>query len=786
MIRRRLVILLSALAVSMGIGIISVRHAEQNAAALDACGAVESGDWSTALQRTENLALGGSAARDAAECRCIALVATDRGVECESLMDRLLADPTSRDWSPNPNLAVHLIQEYRSAGRNRDAADLARRAASQFPSNGDLFFLELTTRSGIEDEALVLRELEARIDPDAAEATRMRTSLATRHLIRGDAHRALQILGSGPPNGSRDAIERWYDTRGMALAHIGDLSAVKQSYSEWAQAGGNAMELRARYALTLSISGLADPDANLLDLLGDAVAKTDGLIDERLLEALATRLILTLVDADKQDEALATYDRYQQRFAFAGLTREELERSAIHRALETENAGRPRGTLRFELPRRGPRGSLLISPAPDAPVDTDFQLVDVGASSASDVVASSVSDVVASSVVDVERPLDVAPVRWVYRDEEGSALASGTVNPKPGAVVSVSVTPGKPRPALGTTLRRKPADGHRRVLMIMLDCGDWRLTQYLRARGELPVLDTLLSVGFRGVLDSDPPLTAAALEALVWPERRGGASFVGLVHQIGVEVAGLASVGENPFGALSWILPEDEDLFSVIGSNQHSAANLLFSHGGIQAGRHSEITGPNGERRRLAIATSARDLNFQERQKWPGLVTDSERDAVHLQTIAAEFDTAEEIARAAQIDFLALRIESLDILTHSHFAHTTRTGQDDGEGFLYELYRYIDTRIGEVHNLLDEDDVFIVMSDHGIRTAMEHSRHAMFVATGRGVPTGRAIGRPELRGVSAAVADLMGMDASWPRTGVAPWARPAQVHSQAPTGGEDG
>jgi hypothetical protein len=314
----------------------------------------------------------------------------------------------------------------------------------------------------------------------------------------------------------------------------------------------------------------------------------------------------------------------------------------------------------------------------------------------------------------------------------------------------------------------------------MLDCGDWRLTQYLRTRGELPVLDSLISVGFRGVLDSDPPLTAAALEAIVWPERRGGASFVGLVHQIGVEVAGLASVGENPFGALSWILPEDEDLFSILGSKEHSAANLLFSHGGIKAGRHSEITGPNGLRRRLSIATSSRDLDAEERQQWPGLVTDSERDAVHLRTIAAEFDTAEEIAGAREIDFLALRIESFDILTHSHFAQTARTGQDNGNRFLYELYRYIDTRLGTVHNLLDEDDIFIVMSDHGIRTAMEHSRHAMFVAAGRGVPLGRAEGRPALRGLSAAIADLMGMDTNWPRTGIAPWARSTPARSQMP------
>jgi hypothetical protein len=615
-----------------------------------------------------------------------------------------------------------------------------------------------------------LRELEARIDPEAAEASRMRTSLATRHLIRGDPVRALDVLGSGPPKGRRDANERWYDTRGMALANTGDLPAVRRSYAEWARAGGDPKELQARYALTLSIAGLADPDASIISLLTAALANTDGFLDERLLEALATRLILTLVDADEQQEALATYDHYQQRFEFAGLTREELERSAIHRTLGTGNAGRQHGVIRFSLPSRNPKNSLLISPLPEEPVDADFHFVELNG----------------SSVVEVDRPLDVAPVRWVYRDGDGSALASGTVNPKPGSVESVSVSPNRAHPAARQPLHRMPADGHRRVLLIMLDCGDWRLAQYLRTRGELPVLDALLSTGFRGVLDSDPPLTAAALESIVWPERRGGASFVGLVHQIGVEVAGLASVGENPFGALSWILQEDEDLFSVLGSAEHSAANLLFSHGGIRAGRHSEITGPNGLRRRLAITTSSRDLDDEERKSWPGLATDSERDAVHLRTIAAEFDTAAEIARAGEVDFLALRIESLDILTHSHFAQTTRTGQDNANHFLYELYRYIDARLGEVHNLLDEDDIFIVMSDHGIRTSMEHSRHAMFVATGRGVPIGRADGQPALRGVSAVVADLMGLNASWPRTGVAPWSRTATAHNQTPATDEGG
>jgi hypothetical protein len=308
--------------------------------------------------------------------------------------------------------------------------------------------------------------------------------------------------------------------------------------------------------------------------------------------------------------------------------------------------------------------------------------------------------------------------------------------------------------------------------MIVLDCADWRLVQYLRARGELPFLDALIRSGYRAVLDSDPPLTAAALEALVAPDERGAASFVGLVHQLGVELAGLASIGENPLAALAWILPERQDLFARVGAGDRSAANLLFAHGGVRAGRHSEVTGPHGRKRRVPLAKSARDLDADERARWPALAgVRRERDAVHLRTIAAEFDTAADMIRAREVDLLALRIEPLDILTHAHFAEAVRDGQDDGEGFLFSVYRYIDARLGEVHDLLDADDVLIAMSDHGIRTAMEHSRHALFAAAGPGVPAGRAAGSPSLRGVPRMVADLLGVATDWPETGLAPWAR---------------
>jgi hypothetical protein len=750
----RTVGLLVALSIAVTVGVISTRQTGELGAAMEACGAVETGDWQTVLRLSADLTLHTSARRSVSECRCIALIATGEMAECEGLMEELLTDPNAPDWVPNPMLSIHMIQTRRTQGRAEQAAALAKRSARQYPEDGDLFYLELITRVVVENEEQVLQELTARVDPSAPQATRMRVSLATRYLIRGQPDQALAVLGSGPPVGSRDEIERWYDTMGITLASNRDLPGVRRTYAAWRAAGGDPVELQARYALTLSISSLTDPDHSLIDLLTRAANAADGVAPEELLEAVVTRLVLTLVQSGEQSRALAIYDLYRDRLEMSGLVREELERSEIQEQLASGQLAPQPSLVRFAIDHPNPGTELLLSPTPGTPVDSDYQRLAVPT----------------SGVVETSRDVDRAPLRWIYRDAQERVLASGTAVPKIGEPLTIPVESRAPQPKARAALTRRPGDGRRKLLALIVDCGDWRLIQYLRARGELPTLDTLVKNGFRAVLDSDPPMTAAALESLVRPEHAAATSFVGLVHQLGIELAGLASIGENPFDALSWVLPEQTDLFDAIGAGEHTAANLLFSHGGIDAGRHSELTGPNGLRRRLPIETSGRDLRPDERARWPGLdAANIERDAIHLRSIAAEFDNAEKIVAAGDVDFLALRIEGFDILTHAFFAHTTATRQDDGDGFLYELYRYVDARLADTHNLLDEDDILIVMSDHGIRTSMEHSRHAFFVATGAGVPIGRAPGNPALRGVSVVLADLMGVETNWPRTGVAPW-----------------
>jgi tetratricopeptide (TPR) repeat protein len=737
------------------VGTISVVRARDQLAVIGACEAASVGDTARALVETEGRTGPSETGRAAAECRCQALIATGDVPGCVALLDPLAQDPDT--WTPDPALAALLVRERLAHGRSAEAAALARAAGRASPDDAALFRLEIDARAAVEPEDDVLRELAQRIPASGDAAARERAVLAQRHLLRGDAPAALRVLGAEPLADAEGARSLWFDTLGIAHAMNDDLAAARATYQRWQSAGGRPEEVRARYALALSVSGLRDPQLDPLDALRGALRDANALGDPVLEESVGIRLILTLANAGRADEAIATYDSLHERFPLEGLRREEILRSEQGRELARDPSSARPGRLRLALAPDAPEGTIWITRADAAP-DADYEP----------------HPIAHDAPVTIERKASLAPQRWVLRAPEGGVLASGTAAIRGGETRGIEVHPARadaPSPAPTASLDRARGDGRRRVALLLLDCGDWAISQYLRTRGDLPVFDALVRSGYHAVLESDPPLTAAALESLVWPERHTGTSIAGSFYRVGVELAGLESVGQNPFEALSWVLPETQDLFAAVGAGERSAVNLLLAHGGIRAGRHGEVTGPHGATRRLALGRTQRELDARERERFPGLLhTTNAIDAHYVQTIAAELDATEALLREGAVDLIAVRIEPLDILTHAHFAEAVRDGQDDGAGLLFEVYRYIDARIGALHASLDADDVLIVMSDHGIRTAMEHDRPALFVATGAGVPAGRAAGLPSLRGVSRVLADLLGVATTWPDTGIASWA----------------
>lgn len=705
------------------------------------CEAAAEGRWQDILAETSGPLGSEPEDLDAAECRCWALLATRERDGCVELMGRRLADPATGDWLPDPLLAGLGIRWLRDRSLGERAAEVAARATETYPRDRVLAELALATRADRVGEDVALAEALPRLDRDDDGALRLAVASLLRS--RGDHGGALAALGEDPPEEPSRA-DAWFEARTASEAALGDLAAVRASFDRWRERRGDDATLRARYALRLSLSQLADPDRGVRELLAASLAERESIADPEMVRLLTQRAIAhALADGDVE-HALALFDAAPPEHAPRGITRQQIAR-------QRDRGSREPGSLEFVVPEALAGGRIELSPGVEAAPDAGYE-----------------AGAVEGGRVRFERRRGPWPERWVARDARGRPRGSGRVWPQPGETRRVEVVLAPPSTTRGfAPTERPPPDGRRRVLALVYDCADWRLAGYLSARGELPVFDHLREHGWSAVLWSDPPLTAAAMESLVWPERERPATVLAWAHQLGVEIAGLEGVAGNPMDFLEAALPRGSNLFEVIGAGPRRAANMLFSHGMIDGGAHATIVGPHGAHRSAPSGRAARPLSPAEQAAHPALLRDP-RARPQVERIAAELDQALAVARDPSVDFLFLRVEAVDLLTHAFFAELVEDGQDDGDAVLLEVYRYLDARTGALWEALDGDDVLVVMSDHGIRTSMQHAEDAIFVAAGGGLPHGRAPGTPDLRGVPSVLAGWLGVETTWPDHALAP------------------
>ncbi len=724
------------------------------------CGALGDEQFEQALALSSDGSSAEGAGREIAECRCIAMLSLGDRAGCTELLGPLLEQPEASDWVPHVVLTKLMLRTWQTSGRIEPAAALATRAAPIYRDDLDLLQLEVMLRSAQADESAVLREIEERLSADPTWLPQ-RLVLALGWTRRSQYADATRVLGDTPPPTEHPLVLPWFESLIQAQAASGDLAAVQSTFERWRSTGWDPVDLAARYALRLSVEGLLDPERHNIDLLRDAIATQDQLADRRIVWGLHRRLIQELLAAGLPEQALEAYDAATQVVALEDLSREQIERAV--RLADGSSSADPTATLVFHAPPELPEARLSISPGPDEAPDAGYRD----------------HPLVAGSTTRVTTREGLHPTRWVLRDATGAVRGSGAVWPEAGRTVEIHPKPTPPASPAATEVRgrsglrdfasaRRPADGRRRVIAILSDCGDWRLTEYLRARGELPFHDHLFSEGFRAVLESRPAFTAAAMQALVWPSAGQQRGSLDWIYDLGLELAGLESVGRNPVDFLSLVLPTRPNLFETLGAGPVVTANMLLAHGRIDAGRHAELIGPDGERRALAAQKAYRVLDDDERSRHPALMQDANTKKF-AETIAAELDVAEQIVREGEVDFLFLRLEAVDLMTHGYFSALDGRGQDDARGPLLATYRYIDERLAEVHALMDQDDWLVFLSDHGIRSSMEHEEDALFVVLGDGVPFGRAPGRPALRGVPHSLAAMFQLETAWPETGTTPW-----------------
>ncbi|MBI4817842.1 MAG: hypothetical protein HY791_16395 [Deltaproteobacteria bacterium] len=709
-----------------------------------ACAAAIKGEHARAVELSEGFWGASDDGRVAGECRCVGLAGLGRASECADVVGPAWLSARER-WSPSKNVSVLTIVGLRERGRIAEAAELAKAAGRARPFDPEVAIVEVGTRSLAEDEARVLDDVARRLATGDEAATKARLWLAGRFGKRGDADRGLEISGASPPS-DLSLIEVWAQTRGRLLCDRGRVDEAIALFEEWKRRGGERVKVATALALLLSTTGVVEAETQV-DALERAIAMAEAepqSAASKDLPTLYARLIGWLVNLDRRDEALSLYSKVSERFEVPGITREMLVRRDVSQS--------KRGSLDFFVPSPATLWVTTEGSAPDAELERHLTKPEAR--------------------LRIERAESARPVRWVVADESGTRASGSHWVPASGS--SVEIRPVlRPPLAVAPELAvvRAAPDGRRRVLNLILDCGDWRLLRYLLARGELPFFRHLLTTSRYGVLDSRPAFTAAALDTFVYPTKQAEVGALSLIHRMGVELAGLSSIGKNPFESLSLVLPERDSLFEAIGSGPFVTANMLFSHGAIRAGRQAQTFGPKGQLGELEVGSTARSLTSDESTAHPS-IAGLDNIGGHARTIAAEMDAAVRIARERKIDLLLLRIEPLDLATHGGLAELMKDRQDDGQAPLLELYRYLDERLTEVDRALDEDDLLIVTSDHGIATSMEHDPAALFFAKGAGLPPGRLEGSPEWRGLPRAIAYLFGVDRTdWPSTGHEAWAQ---------------
>jgi hypothetical protein len=691
----------------------SVQQSRQLLAANDICSATAV-VWSDVEAITSI-----DAKKVAVECACTRATASDVSVCVEhlvSLVDELAS------WDLNVDVARVAAAYLADDGRWPIARQFVEAGLRQEPGHVGLNALWLDVEQG-RPERERLQELQQRA-VDAPHRDQLLRLVASRARRAGD--HAMCLEATNTASGASDVD--FLVLRSSCLAVAGRRADVVKLWDAWI-ASGNSRFIANAYRASILMSEHVGTSEDVATL--QALERDPGDVPPDIQQKL---LYVLLAYASKQPELSAYVEEVVERSRKSGAIDPEMLES-----FAGDSSDQGDGIALFYVPNES-HATVYVSADR---VDAAFTPV-----------------VAVAGVARVPFHTSEVPLRYVVRSATG-VVGSGSVSRRTAGEKRVEVVEQAPTATPTFALTSRPADGHRRLFVFIPDSWDWRLLNALRARGEMPAIEAMIAAGVSGAVWSEPALTSSAMTSLAHPDIDASFGVVALLHEMGGELGGLASIGSNPLEVLSPWLPQRADLFATVGAGQHSIANLLFSHADIDAGRHAVRTGPNGKVTDVPVGRSVRPLNAEERAIAPR----ANEHASHFETTVAQLDLLANLIDAGTDDVILLRAEAVDLLTHARLHETANGRQDNAESSLYSMYRLIDFHLRKLLGRIDADDVFIVMSDHGALTNMQHDNHAVFVAVGMG--RGQLEGEPHLRGLPRLLTDLLGIPTDFPDIGFA-------------------
>jgi hypothetical protein len=299
-------------------------------------------------------------------------------------------------------------------------------------------------------------------------------------------------------------------------------------------------------------------------------------------------------------------------------------------------------------------------------------------------------------------------------DESGAVLEAHAANfhvdptkVADGGALSAVLKPFEDAPHPGSAaLRRVGADGSRRVLAVWPDCGAWPLLHVFAQAGRLPNIERLMrSSASWELISTHPPYTSTAYLAMTTMIQEQEDDEFGVVPALAMQLNGLP--------VLDQLLPDrfvpkgrvQRTFFDALTDAGVSWSNMVFNDKYLFAEEdgksHSEDSGVHAASLSFSYGREGHD----DRVEW------------YLENTAEKAELALAEWRGEAPSFLLVRFPAIDIASHRFYAEYE---DDPGRGALRQVYEHLDQVLGELYAELDQDDVLMFISDHGMQSTLTH------------------------------------------------------------------
>ena len=277
------------------------------------------------------------------------------------------------------------------------------------------------------------------------------------------------------------------------------------------------------------------------------------------------------------------------------------------------------------------------------------------------------------------------------------------------------------------------ADRPAKVIVFGVDAADWGVMDNLLQEGKLPNFQRLIDEGATGICTTLLPLTKSPI---IWTSIATGK--VPEKHGIGGFVSVAAGGDTVPFTgnarrvkAIWNILSESDRSVAVVGwmvTWPAEEVNGYMVSDYVQYEQEHDIrldrqTYPEdlfGEIDRLRVVpanvTDAEIARFYPVTASPEEVQAAPWHKSYVKMIYATDETMRKITlhlAGKDVDFLAVYLNGVDSFGHAFWHHRTKVKESPLSEIIDKYYLWVDETLGEFMDLMDDETLLVVCSDHG-------------------------------------------------------------------------